>query len=148
MTVSKDDLHRLIDEIDDPVEIEFVYQFIDAVIHRDNDSGHWSEKSELEWEEENIKKDPLWKFSLKPELLHEENGSITFALDVLGIYANGDTVQEAKTDLIEQLKVYTEEYLTNIQLYHNASNRKHHLPFVLRVALCDSDEDLEKLLDV
>ena len=55
-------------------------------------------------------KELLTGFSFMLGEIPEEDGSITLALDVLNLYANGITKEEATNDLLEQLQVYAEEY--------------------------------------
>ena len=61
--------------------------------------------------------------------------------------ANGNTKEEAMNDLLEQLQVYAEEYLAHINEYRYAPNRKAHLPYVLRIALCENEQELRQLLN-
>ena len=92
-------------------------------------------------------KELLAGFSFTLDEFPEEDGSITLALDVLTLYANGNTEEEALNDLLEQLQVYAEEYLTHINEYRYAPNRKAHLPYVLRIALCENEQELRQLLN-
>lgn len=89
----------------------------------------------------------LSNYSLKPEIITEEDGSITLALDQLEIYANGSNLSEAVNDLVNDLKIYASDYIQRSQLFLNAPNRKSHFPFILRVLLCDSDDEIRKLLE-
>ena len=92
-------------------------------------------------------KELLTSFSFMLDEIPEEDGSITLALEVLNLYANGNTKEEATNDLLEQLQVYAEEYLAHINEYRYASNRKTHLPYVLRIALCENEQELRQLLN-
>ncbi len=92
-------------------------------------------------------KELLAGFSFTLDEFQEEDGSITLALDVLALYANGNTEEEALNDLLEQLQVYAEEYLTHINEYRYAPNRKAHLPYVLRIALCENEQELRQMLN-
>lgn len=88
----------------------------------------------------------LEKYRLKPEVIREEDGSVTLALDELELYANGRTVEEATQELVQDLKFYAQDYLERSQLFINAPNRRAHFPYILRVLLCDSDEEIRSLL--
>ncbi|MGB9661118.1 MAG: exoribonuclease R [Moorellaceae bacterium] len=90
----------------------------------------------------------LEKFPLKAEALKEDDGSITLALDELGLAVNAPSLEEAVSDLVRELKLYVQDYLDRIQLFMNAPNRRHHLPYILRIALCDSDEEVRALVEV
>ena len=92
-------------------------------------------------------KELLTGFSFMLGEIPEEDGSITLALDVLNLYANGITKEEATNDLLEQLQVYAEEYLAPINAYRYAPNRKAHLPYILRIALCENEQELRQLLN-
>lgn len=90
----------------------------------------------------------LANYSLKPEIIHEDNNSITLALDSLELYSNGSNLDEAVNELINDLKVYASDYIQRSQLFLNAPNRKSHFPFILRVLLCESDEEIRQLLEL
>lgn len=89
----------------------------------------------------------LSKFTLKPEILHEEDGSVTLALDILEMYVNNETLEKARIDLIQDLKNYAQDYIDRSQLFLNAPNRRSHFPYVLRILLCDNDEEIRNLLE-
>ncbi len=90
----------------------------------------------------------LANYSLEPEIIKEDDGSITLALDNLEIYSNGSSLEDAIDELVEDLKVYASDYLQRSQLFLNAPNRKSHFPYILRVLLCDSDKDIRDLLEL
>ncbi|MGB9859746.1 MAG: exoribonuclease R [Moorellaceae bacterium] len=93
-------------------------------------------------------KSVLEKFTLKAEALEEDDGSTTLALDELDIAVNAENLEEALDELVEELKLYAQDYLDRAQLFLNAPNRRHHLPYVLRIALCNSDEEVKGLVEV
>ncbi len=90
----------------------------------------------------------LANYSLKPEIIEENDGSITLALDNLEIYSSGSSLEDAINELVEDLKIYASDYLQRSQLFLNAPNRKSHFPYILRVLLCDSDKDIRDLLEL
>lgn len=90
----------------------------------------------------------LDKYVFKPEVLHEDDGSVTLAMDDLELYANGGTIEEAAQDFVQDLKLYARDYVQRLQLFLNAPNRRSHFPYVLRVLLCDSDEEIRRLLEL
>ncbi len=94
-----------------------------------------------------LQKQLLSNFTLKAEILSEEDGSITLALDQLEMYVNGQNVEIAVCELVKDLKEYVIDYLRRSQLFFNAPNRKSHFPYVLKVLLCDTDEEIRSLLE-
>lgn len=90
----------------------------------------------------------LEKFSLKAVAFEEEDGSVTLALDELDIAVNAPSLEEAVNELVQELKLYAQDYLDRAQLFLNTPNRRHHLPYILRVALCNSDEEVKGLVEV
>jgi PHD/YefM family antitoxin component YafN of YafNO toxin-antitoxin module len=88
----------------------------------------------------------LEDYKLNPDVIQEDDDSITLALDSLDIYANNSTLDSAVKDLIEDLKIYAQDYLDRSQLFFHAPNRKHHFPYVLRILLCDNDEEIRTLI--
>jgi len=85
-------------------------------------------------------------YDLKPEIIQEDDGSITLALDFLEMYSNNATLDLAAKDLVEDLKIYAQDYMDRSQLFFHALNRKPHFPYVLKVLLCDNDEEIRTLL--
>lgn len=90
----------------------------------------------------------LEDYELKPEIIQEDDGSLTLTLDSLELYANNTTLDLATKDLIEDLKIYAQDYLDRSQLFLHAPNRKPHFPYVLRILLCDSDDEIRTLLGI
>lgn len=90
----------------------------------------------------------LSHFSLKPEIIVEDDGSTTLIIDKLEIYANANTQEEAINELIIDLKQYAEDYFQRSQLFFHSPNRRDHFPFVLRVMLCDNDNEIRELLEL
>ncbi|MCR4441493.1 MAG: exoribonuclease R [Peptococcaceae bacterium] len=90
----------------------------------------------------------LSNFSLKPEIIKEDDSSITLALDDLELYSNGSNLDEAISGLVDDLKIYASDYIQRSQLFLNAPNRKSHFPYVLRVLLCETDEEIRQLLEL
>lgn len=88
----------------------------------------------------------LEDYDLNPEVIKEDDGSITLALDSLDIYVNNSTFDLAVNDLIEDVKIYAQDYLERSQLFFHAPNRKPHFPYVLRILLCDNDKQIRDLL--
>lgn len=89
----------------------------------------------------------LSKFTFNPEILPEEDGSITLALDQLELYTNSDSLDDATLDLVQDLKAYAKDYSSRPQLFLQAPNRKSHFPYVLRILLCENDEEIRGLLE-
>lgn len=87
-------------------------------------------------------------FSLKPEVITEADNSVTLSLDQLEIYVNGNTLEEAIKILIDDLKFYAQDYIQRSQLFLHAPNRRSHFPYVLRILLCDNDEEIRSLLEL
>ena len=88
----------------------------------------------------------LEAYKLTPEVIEEDDGSITLALDSLELYANNSTKDLATKDLIEELKIYAQDYMDRSQLFFHSPNRKPHFPYVLKTLLCDNDQEILTLL--
>ena len=88
----------------------------------------------------------LEAYTLKPENLAEDDGSITLALNELELFVNANSLSEAIDELVLEIKTYSEDYRDRIELFLNAPNRKGHFPYVLRVWLCDNDQQIKDLL--
>ena len=85
-------------------------------------------------------------YKLTPEVIYEDDGSITLALDSLELYANSSTLDLTAKDLVKDLKIYAQDYMDRSQLFFHSANRKHHFPYVLKTLLCDNDLEIRSLL--
>ncbi|TWH57335.1 antitoxin of RelE/RelB toxin-antitoxin system [Desulfitobacterium sp. LBE] len=87
----------------------------------------------------------LEDYKLNPDIIQEDDGSITLALDALEVYINNSTLDLAAADLIEDLKLYAQDYLKRSQLFLHSPNRTHHFPYILRIMLCENDDEIRAL---
>lgn len=94
-----------------------------------------------------LEQEILARYSLKPEVLQEDDGSITMALDALELAVNAPTKEESLQALVEDLKFYARDYMERSQLFLHSPNRRQHLPYLLRVLLCNSDAEIRSLLE-
>jgi len=90
----------------------------------------------------------LKAYRLRPEVLPEEDGSVTLAVDELELAVNAPTLEGAVKELARELKLYARDYLERLPLFLNAPNRRGHFPYMLRVWLCETDEEIEGLLEM
>ena len=81
----------------------------------------------------------LQAFCFRPEVINEADGSLTIAIDELELVVNQDDREAAILDLINEIKIYAQEYQQRMQVFLNAPNRKNHLPYLMRIWLCNSD---------
>lgn len=56
----------------------------------------------------------------------EDDGSVTLSMVDVDLVVNADTMEAAKSELINDLIEYAEEYYQNFELYSRSSNRKDH----------------------
>ncbi|KAF0194046.1 MAG: hypothetical protein FD169_2092 [Bacillota bacterium] len=89
----------------------------------------------------------LSHFSLQPQVYQEDDGSVTLALDELDLFVNATTADQALTELINDMKAYAQDYLERSQLFLHAPNRRGHFPYVLRIMLCENDQEIRMLLE-
>lgn len=71
-------------------------------------------------------------------------GTIEEIDDIIAVGATRDGLIEA---LAKEIAEYAEEYLTDsFRLYFNSPNRRHHLPYVLKVAMQNNVDDIKGLI--
>jgi len=83
--------------------------------------------------------------SFSPQVMRGD-GSVSIWLPEFAIYGQGVNYAEAKTDLLEEVRVYIEEYLAGAEEYRRAPNRAGHLPHVIKAYLADLSGELERLI--
>lgn len=85
-------------------------------------------------------------FVLEAEYFNEDDGSVTFSMVDLDVAENGETKAAALDILVGELFEYAKEYQENFNMYFNSSNRRHHLPYVLKILSCDNKEILKTMV--
>lgn len=76
----------------------------------------------------------------------EEDGSFVLWLDTFDEYGYGETLDEALDSLVDDVILYAEMYRDNPKRYYNAPNRRHHLPYVMRILMCSTPKEVKELL--
>jgi hypothetical protein len=117
------------------------HRYLPVIINRHQDEEVLLLRRELQQE-------ILKAYRLLPEILPEKDGSVTAAINELDIAVNKPTLEEAVNELVKELKIYAQEYIDRLQLFLNAPNRKGHFPYVLRVLLCENDQEVKSLLEM
>ena len=67
----------------------------------------------------------------------EEDYSITLSLNEIDLVENAGTVEECKKKLAESIMEYSWEYYNNYSYWHQAPNRKKHVPYVFKALIMD-----------
>ncbi len=90
----------------------------------------------------------LEPFTLTARVIHEDDGSVTVAADELEWAVNAPTQEAAVRDLLQDLRQYAEDYLARAQVFLRAPNRRVHFPYVLRILLAETDEQVRRMLNL
>jgi hypothetical protein len=96
-----------------------------------------------------VGRDEAWtlvaQHDFHPEVLRG-NGSVSIWLPEFELYGQGVLYQEAKQDLLADVRTYIEEYLENADRYLRDPNRAAQLPHVIKAHLADLAGKLESVL--
>lgn len=84
--------------------------------------------------------------AISAQVHQEEDRSFTMSLDEIDIVENADSVEEVLDLMADALIDYAQEYMDSFSLYFNSPNRKHHLPFVLKVIAQPDYETVKSLI--
>lgn len=76
----------------------------------------------------------------------EDDGSITASLESFDLAVNAADADQAITALAKELIDYAQDYFDQFQLYFSSANRKQHFPYVLRVLLSESLDEVKGLI--
>jgi antitoxin YefM len=76
----------------------------------------------------------------------KKDESVSAGLKDFDLFVNAKNKEQAVHDLAVELVEYSKEYLNNIQLYFNATNRRDHFPFVMNVLLQEDLAEVIKLI--
>ena len=73
-----------------------------------------------------------------------EKGEVTLALPALGLLGFGKTAEEARKDLLVELRAYARDFFERATFYA-ATDRAAHAPWLLRFAVTPPERQLELL---
>lgn len=73
----------------------------------------------------------------------ESNGKWLYRAKDLDIIAEGETKIEAENNLCLELSKYANDVYDNFMYYYYGQNIKNRLPYVFRILLCDSIEEIK-----
>lgn len=93
-----------------------------------------------------IVKDLLKDLSFQVELT-KEAGIIVGTIDGFDLVAQGKTEQEVIRNLAEDLLEYAQDYMNDFKLFYNAPNRKDHYPYVLKILLTSTIDEIIGFID-
>lgn len=90
----------------------------------------------------------LQHLQLKGEMVVDSDKSYTVTLDApFDLYGNGPTPEEAINDLVQDLKLYAEQYMSLLPVFLHAPNRREHLPYILKITLfANEDAQIKEML--
>ncbi len=95
-----------------------------------------------------LQKMMLSAYTIKVKILNENDGSVTVTTEPLELWSNACDENTAMDELIKDLKMYADDYLSRAHYFLQSPNRKEHFPYVLRIAMCHSDEEIKEALEV
>jgi len=90
----------------------------------------------------------LEPFTLTAQVVREDDGSVTIAVDELEWAVNAPTQEAATQELVNDLYRYAGDYLTRAPVFLRAPNRRAHFPYVLRILLAPTDEQVRRMLSL
>lgn len=77
-----------------------------------------------------------------------EDGVYSVYIPELDLLAWGEDLEEAKDELVDDVIEYAKDYMNRFNLFFNAPNRKHHLPYILRILLFDDKDQVKGLFTI
>ena len=86
-------------------------------------------------------------YELSFEYEQDEDGRFAGSIEQMDdIVADGDSLEELRSELARQLIEYAMDYENNYSFYYHTPNRHKHAPYVLRVLLEDDIESVARML--
>jgi len=89
-------------------------------------------------------KDLLQDLTIQAELTMEDGVIVGTVFDLV---VCGESKQEVIQKLAEDLLEYAQDYVNDFKLFYNAPNRKDHYPYVLRILLSSTIEEIKGLIN-
>lgn len=78
----------------------------------------------------------------------EDNGSITLSLNELDLIANDINLDKALLALSSEILEYANDYFNEFEIWSKASNRKKHLPLVLKAIFLKDTSAISKIIQI
>ena len=91
---------------------------------------------------EDLMTDILSVYSFSAIEYIEDDGSITLSLNEIDLVENAENKELAVEALANSIREYAIDYYENFSYWSNASNRKGHIPYILKALLLD---DIDKI---
>lgn len=88
----------------------------------------------------------LSSFRFHVDVLPEDEGGYTLWLRELDIGGTGATLKEGRADLLSAVHSYVRDYWQQFGLYRHLPDMTAKEPYVLRLSLADTEQDLIKVL--
>ncbi len=89
-------------------------------------------------------RDLLNDLTIQAELTKEDGLIVGTVFDLV---VHGESEQEVIQKLAEELLEYAQDYINDFKLFYNAPNRKDHYPYVLRILLSSSIDEIKGLIN-
>lgn len=95
----------------------------------------------------NLLLEMLKAYSFEPKVhFDEETKTYNIHLNELRLYAYADTLEETTEQIIDLAVDYARDYIDRLELFLNVPDRATQYPFILRLAHCQSRDEVKKLL--
>jgi len=89
----------------------------------------------------------LDSYKLNISLEREASGLYRGNLKQLDISISGNNVSEVLNGIVEELKLYSQQYMDNFIVNIHSKNTKDHFPYILKLLTCiNKKEDIKDLL--
>jgi hypothetical protein len=86
-------------------------------------------------------------FKFNPIIEEDEEGNgYTVALDEIMVFGDGDTLEEALDDLVENTLDYARMYFEKLDFYKQIPNRRSHYPYLRRIVTCATKEEVLEVI--
>ena len=79
-------------------------------------------------------------------IFSEDNGSFTGVVEELDLVENAESLEDCIMLLISAMKDYAGDFCSDFDQWAGASNRKSHVPYVLKIAMSSSKQLKESIV--
>lgn len=76
----------------------------------------------------------------------EEDGTVTLSLNEIDLVENAPDEKGAKKLLAKSIREYARDFYEEYSVWSKAPNRKPHIPYIFKVLLAESDEEIEDMI--
>ncbi len=94
----------------------------------------------------NVLSELLANYNYHVVLDKEDDGSVTGFVEELDLVENAPSKDECLSKIVLGMKDYASDFYSDFNYWSKAPNREHHVPYILKLLISDTEEIMEDIV--